>query len=278
MSYRAIEVSHLPPVLPADQAAPMLCWIKIADLVIDDRYQRPLTPTNWIAIRRIAEAFRWGRFTPVLVSPIEDGRYAVIDGQHRCHAAALCGFASVPCMVVHLAQAEQASSFAWVNSNVTRISPHHLYRAGLAAGEGWAERCCHAVEQAGCALATSHPSAKDRKAKVVYCIGMVRSLVKVGHAEALRAGLAAIAAYDATGRVALYSEYVLKPWIQAIAEVPGAARADLVPLLRRHDPFKVLDVVARNQAGSKSGWLASARKNAFVLLIKRHMAEMAVAA
>ena len=89
MTYRSIEVSHLPPVVPVDQAAPMLAWIKIADLAIDDDYQRPLNPGNWLAIRKIAEAFRWGRFGPVLVSPIEAGRFAVIDGQHCCHAAAL---------------------------------------------------------------------------------------------------------------------------------------------------------------------------------------------
>ena len=278
MSYRAIEVSHLPPVVAADQAAPMLSWIKIADLVIDDHYQRLLTPTSWIAIRKIAEAFRWGRFTPVLVSPTLDGRYAVIDGQHRCHAAALCGFASVPCMVVHLAQAEQASAFAWVNGNVTRISPHHLYRAGLAAGEGWAERCLTAVEGAGCTLATSNPSSDDKKAKVVYCIGLVRMLVARGHAEAVRAGLAAIAAYDVTGRVALYSEYLLRPWIQAVSEVPGASAADLAAVLHRHDPFRVLDVVAKTATGSKSGAMSVARKAAFVILIRRQMADAAVAA
>lgn len=277
MTYRAIEVSHLPPVVPADQAAPMLSWIKIADLVIDDHYQRPLTPTSWSAIRKIAESFRWGRFGPVLVSPIEEGRYAVIDGQHRCHAAALCGFASVPCMVVHLAQAEQASSFAWVNGNVTRISPHHLYRAGLAAGEPWADRCRWAVEEAGCKLATANPSAKDRKPRVVYCIGMVRNFVKCGHVDALRAGLAAIVIYDTTDRVALYSDYILNPWIKAIAEVPGAASVDLAPVLQRNDPFKVMAAADRMTVNA-SGKVAVARKDAFVLLIRRYLADLRVAA
>lgn len=278
MTYRAIEVSHLPQVVPVDQAAPMLSWIKIADLVIDDQYQRPLIAGNWLAIRKIAEAFRWGRFTPVLVSPIEEGRYAVIDGQHRCHAAALCGFAAVPCMVVHLAQAEQASSFAWVNGNVTRISQHQLYKAGLAAGEAWAERCQWAVEQAGCQLMTFHGSSKSKKARQIFCIGMVRSFVKRGHVDALRAGLAAISGYDVDGRVALYSEYILAPWCKAIAEVPGAADADLVALLHRFDPFKVLDIVAKKNAGRNSGGMATARKDAFVILIKRHLRDLAVAA
>ena len=277
MTYRSIEVSHLPPVVPVDQAAPMLAWIKIADLAIDDDYQRPLNPGNWLAIRKIAEAFRWGRFGPVLVSPIEAGRFAVIDGQHRCHAAALCGFESVPCMVVHLSQAEQASSFAWVNGNVTRMTVHQIYRAGLAAGEPWAERCQWAVEQAGCQLATSNPSAKDRKPRVVYCVGMVRRFVARGHSEALRAGLAAIVGYDTTGRVALYSDYILNPWVSAIAEVPFAAGVDLAPVLVRNDPFKVV-AAADKMAANASGRTGLARKDAFVLLIRRYLADVRVAA
>lgn len=277
MTYRAIEVSHLSPVVPVDQAAPMLAWIKIADLVIDDDYQRPLNPGNWAAIRRIAESFRWGRFSPVLVSPIEAGRYAVIDGQHRCHGAALCGFESVPCMVVHLSQAEQAGSFASVNGMVTRITVHQIYRAGLAAGHPWAQQCQRAVEQAGCQLATANPSAKDRKPRVIYCVGMVRQFVSRGHAEALRTGLAAIAGYDTTGRVPLYSDYILNPWCAAIAEVPFAAGVDLTPVLARNDPFKVV-AAADKMAANASGRTGLARKDAFVVLIRRYLAELAVAA
>ena len=81
-----------------------------------------------------------------------------------------------------------------------------------------------------------------------------------------------------TGRVALYSEYVLAPWLGAISEVPRASGADLAAVLQLHDPFKVLDVVARNLEGSKSGGLASARKAAFAMLIRRQMAAAAVAA
>lgn len=276
MTYRIIDVSHLPPVMPADQAAPSLDWIRIADLVIDDRYQRALTPASWHAIQKIAAAFQWAWFSPVLISPIAGGRYAVIDGQHRCHAAALCGFASVPCMVVHIAPSDQARAFAGVNGNVSRITIHQLYRASLVAGEDWAVQCRDVVAAAGCALATANPSAKDRKAGMVYCIGMVRNFVARGHGSALRGGLAAIAGYGTTGRVALYSDYILNPWVTAIAEVPGAACVDLAPVLRCHDPFRVLAAADRMTA-SASGRTATARKDAFVVLIRRHMAEMAVA-
>ena len=93
-------------------AAPILQWIDIADLVVDDTYQRDLGRGNWKAIRRIAVAFKWSRFSPVFVSPVEGGRYAVIDGQHRAHAAAICGFPQVPCQIVPMTLEEQAASFA----------------------------------------------------------------------------------------------------------------------------------------------------------------------
>ena len=134
--------------------APMLEWLPIRKLVVDDRYQRPLTGTSWAAIRKIAGAFHWSRFAPVLVAPVEGGLYAIIDGQHRTHAAALCGFTSVPAMAVHMTAREQASAFTWVNGQVLRINQHQVYRAALAAGEDWALRCRDAVEAAGCRLMT----------------------------------------------------------------------------------------------------------------------------
>lgn len=107
MNANADAETHLNPinvdgmdVFPlAEQPAPQLLWLRIEDLVVDSRYQRPLNTGNWAAIRRIAKDFRWSRFSPVLVAPVEGGRYAVIDGQHRAHAAALCGIESIPAMV-----------------------------------------------------------------------------------------------------------------------------------------------------------------------------------
>ena len=77
-------------------AAPMLQWLKIADLVVDPVYQRPIVGNGRRNVDRIARAFSWSCFAPVVVSPIEGGRFAIIDGQHRTTAAALVGLDSVP--------------------------------------------------------------------------------------------------------------------------------------------------------------------------------------
>src|SRR5690606_16959607 len=74
------------------------------------------------------------RFAPVLCAPIEGGLYSIIDGQHRVHAAAMCGVEAVPCQIVQIDKQEQAASFAAVNGNVTKITAFNLLKAALAAG------------------------------------------------------------------------------------------------------------------------------------------------
>src|SRR5271170_6129519 len=52
-------------------AAPMLQWLKITDLVVDPTYQRPIIGKGRQNVDRIARAFSWSCFAPVVVSPVE---------------------------------------------------------------------------------------------------------------------------------------------------------------------------------------------------------------
>jgi hypothetical protein len=102
--------------------APMLQWIRIAELVVDPTYQRPIIGKGRKNVDQIARSFSWSCFAPVVVSPVEGGKFAVIDGQHRTTAAALAGFETVPCQVVIAAQQEQAAAFKAINGITTAIS------------------------------------------------------------------------------------------------------------------------------------------------------------
>ena len=262
MSFRSINLTGLSPVVPAGQAQPILQWVDLDHLVIDDRYQRPLGPRNMAAIQKIAAEFDWMQFAPVLLAPADGGRFAIIDGQHRSHAAALCGFTRVPAQIVMASAAQQARAFAGVNGKVTPITAHQVYRAALAAGEPWAQRCCAVVESAGCVLATVHPSSKDRKPGVIYQVGTVRRMiVDRGQAEQLRQVLTAIVAYDSKGRVGLYSDYIVRPLVEALASDQTLARLDLLAFLQRNDPFQILDRAqkARAAGGSVSDMAALRR-------------------
>ena len=270
--YRAIDVSALRPVVPADLAVPVLQWVNIADLVIDDRYQRPLGKTNWTAIARIAAAFDWARFSAVQVAAIAGGAYAVIDGQHRVHAAALCGFTSVPALCVVMPPAAQAQAFVWINAQSIRLSGLQIYRAALAGGEDWAVQVDDCVARAGCVMRHAKPSFKDRKPREVYAISMMKRYVQAGQSDAVTAALAALAAFDAQGRVPLWGDAVLAPWIDAVAANPLHLRADLAAVLRRTDPLRVIKAAA----GVDLPGTVKARATAmFVLAIKQQLQAVA---
>ena len=149
---RPIDISTFSAVEAATSfgPAPQLQWIKIADLVVDDSYQRPLeSQTSRKSVRRIAEVFDWRRFAPVIVSPVPGGQYAIIDGQHRTTAAALRGIDQVPCNVVLADQAEQAIAFQAINGQVTQVSRHQIYKARIAGGDPKAMRIKTVTEAAG---------------------------------------------------------------------------------------------------------------------------------
>jgi hypothetical protein len=118
--------------------APMLQWISISDLVVDPSYQRPILGKGRKNVDQIARSFSWSCFAPVVVSPVEGGKFAIIDGQHRTTAAALAGFDTVPCQIVIAAQQEQAAAFKAINGITTAISPMALQAAALVAKEAWA--------------------------------------------------------------------------------------------------------------------------------------------
>ena len=114
---------------------PMLQWLRIDKLVVDDSYQRPIAGAGKTNVKRIASQFHWSCFAPAIVSPIEGGRFAIVDGQHRITAAAACGFDEVPCQIIVAEPAEQAAAFKAVNGNVTKMGRMAIHAAAVAAGD-----------------------------------------------------------------------------------------------------------------------------------------------
>lgn len=141
------------PSAPAEPGpAPVLQWIPIADLVVDDVYQRPIRMQGRKNVQTIASGFRWAFFAPVVVSPIEGGKFAIVDGQHRTTGALLAGFSSVPCSVVIAPQKVQAAAFKAINGSVTKISRMAMHAASLAAGDENALALEYACRAAGVTL------------------------------------------------------------------------------------------------------------------------------
>jgi hypothetical protein len=170
-------------------APPRLEWVPIGQLVIDDEYQRPLGKTNRQAIQKIADQFDWSKFSVVVAAPIGNDRYAIIDGQHRTHAAALCGLERVPCQLLRLDRAGQAASFAAINGAVTKITPWQIFKAALASGAAWAREAHDAVDAAGCRLMTYNKATDARAAGEIYGVNTIREIIESYGAATVTAAL-----------------------------------------------------------------------------------------
>jgi len=229
--YRKIDLAGFDGFRHSSQDAPELKWVDISDLVIDDTYQRKLEKRGRKNIEAIAADFWWSRFTPLLVAPVIGGRFAIIDGQHRTHAAAIFGYKSVPAMVVEMPLEEQARAFSWVNGNVTNVTPFQIFRAALAAGEDWAVRANAAVRAAGCRLMTANASTVAKKGGEVYCIGLVRGHVEDGNAWAVTAALHSLRQCADADWPVIYSATVLRPWITCLLEHGNPGEQMLVEFL-----------------------------------------------
>lgn len=266
------QSAHFRPVLaPAASSAvivrgdrPHLGWIEIDRLFVDDRYQRPLGQSNWQAIRQIADRFDWALFSTVDVAPMGGGQYAIIDGQHRVHAAAIAGIDKVPCRIVLLMPADQARAFSAINGQVTAISAFHIYRAALAAGEAWAVKAKAVAEDAGCKLMTSNASTKDKRPGEVYAVAWIRRIVEAGEMPCCCTGAAlrALLLSDEGGSQAeFWSVHFLGAWQMAVSwldewcQHPAAAQA-LAVFLNEAGIAKLVEAadasrIAARRAGGK---------------------------
>ena len=248
MTMRQIDISNLDPVdvSAASLPRPDLAWIRISRIYIDDRYQRDLGPSNWQTIRRIAATFDWALFTPVTVS-IQPGaatgqeRFALIDGQHRVHAAALVGLHLVPALIVSIPPEAQAAAFAGINSMRTSVSALGLFKAALVAGEEWALEAYTAVSVAGCRLMTYNKSTRMKKPREIFSVALVRDHVLAGRAKVVSAGLRAISESSRGDDVGLYAQRVLRPWLGALGRQEQFIDIDLSRFVSTVDLQSLID-------------------------------------
>lgn len=141
---------------------PVLKWVRIEDLLLDQSYQRPISVRGRRVVQRIARSFSWSCFSPVVVARLADGKFAIVDGQHRTTAAALVGFEEVPCQVVVASQEEQAAAFKAINVTTTPVSRMEMHAAGLVASDNNAMRLAEICARAEVQL-LRYPVPTDRQ-------------------------------------------------------------------------------------------------------------------
>ncbi len=262
---RPIEIESLAAVgVPASIGpAPQLQWIKIVQLVVDDSYQRPLASQGSRKnVRAIAEAFDWRKFAPVIVSPIAGGLYAIVDGQHRVTAAALCGITEVPCNVVLADRSEQARAFDAINGSITRIKPLNTFRARLVAGDPEAQRIHAVATAAGVEIMPYQASSKALRPRQTLAIETIAVCVRNFGDEVARLSLASIvhSAGDRPGHLRSIVIAALctvladrKDWLRHAELETAIAGIDLVEAESQARIEAIIDPGSRTQA-----WLQAA--------------------
>ncbi len=213
-SFAAIEGEFAPG------PAPMLQWISIADLVVDEAYQRPLAGAGRTNVRRIARDFCWTMFAPVVVSPIEGGKYAIVDGQHRTTAAALRGVEAVPCQVVIADARAQAAAFRAINGQVTAMNALALHRASLASGDPAAKAVSEATAAGGATILGYPKHVDDLKPGETLALGAIGRALKEHGRETLVAALACVTGNALNNRGGVLSANMIRALVEMLARHP----------------------------------------------------------
>ncbi|WP_158669944.1 ParB N-terminal domain-containing protein [Bradyrhizobium guangdongense] len=215
---------------------PELQWLKISKLRIDPRYQREIGRRGADNIVAIVPQFKWAKFTPVVVAPIGEGLFAVIDGQHRATAASARGFESVPCVIIQVDQADQADAFVAINANVTAMSPLQLHAARLAAGSKAAAELTEACEAAGVTICRYPVPANKMQPGETLAVAMLQSALEKYGRDVLVAALSCITR-TRRGNPGMIRKAIVQALCAVLEAEPGwlADRAKLIFAMQTFD-------------------------------------------
>ena len=177
----AVAPIDLPGVKPGEMLglpAPIVEHMRPSDLLVDEAYQRDLSPKSLALIRRIVEGWDWLKFKPPVVA-MTDAGFEVVDGQHTAIAAACHpSIETIPVLVVDGSDLQRRAA-AFVSHAVDRLqaTPAQVWHAAVAAGDPDALTIRNVLDRAGVTL-LPYPPARNvfGKAETV-ALGAVRRLV-----------------------------------------------------------------------------------------------------
>jgi Family of unknown function (DUF6551) len=227
--------------------APILDWIAVDRLVVDTEYQREIGRRGATNVMQIAEHFDWSKFAPVIVAPMEGGRFAVVDGQHRTTAAMLRNIEQVPCQVVQADRAKQAAAYAAVNGNVTKTTAQQLYYAKLAANEPSAIEISRICSAAGVEIIRRNVPLSAMKVGQTQAISALGRCLNLYGRDTLITALQCIT-QTADGNAGFVRATIVEALCQVLNETP-AWRESGEALLRVMDKFKFPDAWDQIVAG-----------------------------
>ncbi len=187
-----VRPSVAPPAAAIDAARTGMGWVKLASLVVDETYQRPIMRKGRQTIIAIAANFEWRKFAPLIIAPLGDGTFAIVDGQHRATAALLIGLGEAPAMIVNADRKTQAALFNAINAVVTPVHKLAAFNAAVAAGEEPAASVARVCADAGVIVCRYPVPANTMDAGMTLAAGVLERCFEMHGPEVLSQALTLI--------------------------------------------------------------------------------------
>ncbi|MBN8957631.1 MAG: hypothetical protein J0H17_13840 [Rhizobiales bacterium] len=179
---RNIKPASLSGLTPGGDASkpPTFQWVKPAELLIDDAYQRNPSERSVRLIRQIVSDWDWGRFKPPICVPTAAG-LECIDGQCTAIAAATHPRVdTIPVMVVEIPErAGRAAAFIGHNRNRIAVTAVQLHVAAVTAGDKEAAEIERACQLAGVTIQRQPGRFGERQTVAVAAIKQIIKWHKV---------------------------------------------------------------------------------------------------
>ncbi|MGE3582813.1 MAG: DUF6551 family protein [Hyphomonadaceae bacterium] len=154
--------------------------IRLAQLAVNEEYQRELTPNSRRLIKKMAMEWDWAAFKPPSVIPV-GSLYEVIDGQHTAIAAVTNGTIDwLPCLVhAERPLKERAGAFVRLNSDRIALTRAAIFHAQVAAGDANAVGVVNTLKRAQCTLLLTPPATQgDYKPGETMALGTLCAIQK----------------------------------------------------------------------------------------------------
>jgi hypothetical protein len=240
--------SYAKPRATAAGTAPVLQWLPVTELVVDPAYQPLLQGRCRRSVERIAASFSWCRFAAVVVAPMGEGKFAIIDGQLRTTAAALVGFKKVPCLIVAATREEQAAAYRAINQAGPTVSRMAQHIAGLFASEPSAVQLADVCARAEVELLRYPVPADRQSAGQTMAVGAISQCLKRYGEETLITALQCVTQTTNNIPGALSART-----IKALCAVLGGNHALRDSGLRLLEIFDTIDLASLSTVGAGNG-------------------------
>jgi hypothetical protein len=217
--------------------------VPLDEIVVDERYQRPLEEGR---VERIATNFDEAQLGVLEVSR-RNGKCAVFDGQHRYRALLKLGVKDAPCLVHDdMTPSEEADMFVRLQRDRKPVHPVDRFRAQLFAGDSRAIDITASVKAAGYDIGHVGPEAGP--SSTIRAVVAVERLYSRGGGEAIGAALGFITDHWA-GDPRCTDGHLIEGVYEFIALYSDRLGVEEHDRLRSTPPVDILRRAAGRQAG-----------------------------